>query len=325
MRDHLKPFLILGLTIVFFNCASSPADTVEQRHLKRSPDFYEGDGGKGMTLAVLQPGYTGANSKDSWIPIYVQGILTGNFNIFSNISVLDRQNVEKIISEQEFAASGYFSDDDYISISNLTSAQYILLGTLNHISALEVSIQLSISDAETGERRVSFAKICTIDDIKNASVLNEAAIQLLSLMGVNLTEKGSAALFSSKPATAGAETVLVKGIAAQNNRTYVEALSYYYEAVSFDPAMKEANARLSAVSADIRDSSLGQAVRNDIENRNNWTKLLDECKTFLNTHLPFEIIYDPALTQGKIDYNNETVDLYFMLKIIPSNSGFRAI
>jgi hypothetical protein len=303
---------------LFYGCTSAPKNTITRTEVVQSSSFYEGDGGKGISLAVLPPDYKGFNSNDSWIPLYIQGVLTNNFNIYSEISVLDRQNIEKIISEQEFAASGYFSDDDYIRIGNLTNAQLILIGTLDQISIAEISLQLSVSDTETGERKASFAKICTIDDIKNAAILNEATLQLLSMLGVNMTEKGRSSLFSSKISTNNAETFLAKGITAQRNGTIIEALSYYYEAASYNPALSEATSRLSVLSARVQNGNIGESVRNDIQQRNAWVSILQECETFYAEHLPYEVVYNSNLRQGNVDYTAETVNLDFSLAVMPS-------
>jgi hypothetical protein len=317
-----KTFLIIFSLLILVSCATSPGNKNDavQSILMRSFDYYEGDGGKGIRLAVLRPGFEDPADIDNWVPLYIQGILTRNINILSEITVLDRQNIEQVLSEQNLSASGYFSEEDYIRIGNITNAQYILIGTINKISTVEISLQLSITNTESGERKASFIKVCVLDDIKNASVLNEATVQLLSFLDVNLTERGKNALFSSKISTNSAETSLAKGIIAQKNGTMFEAMSYYYDATAFDPSLLEAQTRLSTIKSDFQSGNIGIDARNDIENRDLWLSMLQECEKYFAYHLPVEIIYNPKLTQNDIDYESKTVNLAFDMGIRQSSN-----
>jgi hypothetical protein len=252
--------------------------------------------------------------------LFIQGTLANNINIFSEITVFDRQNIEKILSEQKMSLSGSFSDNDYIRIGQLINAQYILVGTLFNISPVEITLQLSISNTETGERKASFVKNCTVEDIRNASILNEATLQLLALLGVNLTAKGEQTLLSAKISTNNAETALSKGIVAQRKGTIVEAMSYYYEAASYNPALTEAANRLSAISASVKTGNIGADARNAIEEREAWASILAQCDEYFSNHLPVEITYNPTLKQTNINYENKTVDLQFSLSSYPSEN-----
>jgi hypothetical protein len=123
----------------------------------------------------------------------------------------------------------------------------------------------------------------------------------------------------------GAETALSKGIAAQKSGTIGEALSYYYNAVSFEPSLSEARGRLSILSSNISSDNIGQSARNAIAYRNAWKNILMECDEFLKVHVPFEIVYDPAIKQqGKINYDAGTLDLKFSLVTKPT-TGFDMI
>jgi hypothetical protein len=240
------------------------------------------------------------------------------------MTVLDRQNLEKILAAQMEFTSEYYSDDDFISIGNLTNTQFILIGSLSRLNT-EYLLELSIADPVTGERIASYPPTnCSYDELASLAVIKDASEELLTQIGVTLTDNGKKTLHTINKSTANAETALSKGIIAQRKNTVVEALSYYYDAVSFEPSLPEAKDRLSVISAEITSGNIGQSVRNEIEARRSWANILDECAVFYNSHLPFEIIYNPELSQGKIDFNSETVDLSFMLKIVPS-TGFKVI
>jgi hypothetical protein len=143
-------------------------------------------------------------------------------------------------------------------------------------------------------------------------------------MGVSLTEEGKKALYGVQTRAVEAETALAQGISAQKKGTIVEALSYYYNAASFDPSLAEASGRLNVLSAGIAGGNIGQNVRNDIERRKEWLKVLNECAAFFKTHMPYEIEYDPALTEGEVDYQKETAELSFEAVLYPTDA-FRVL
>ena len=76
--------------------------------------MYTGNGGRNITLAVLAP-YIQGNVPD-FLPLYIQGMLNNNINRFSSINLVDRQNLNRIMGEQDLALSGRFSDEDFLRI-----------------------------------------------------------------------------------------------------------------------------------------------------------------------------------------------------------------
>jgi hypothetical protein len=167
--------------------------------------------------------------------------------------------------------------------------------------------------------------MCTFGDIQRASILQKAFEDIAGQLGILLTEYGKQSLYGVSNTEIAAETSLSKGIVAQKNNHIVEALSYYYNAASFSPAMPEVKGRISNLSSSVSSGSLGENVRNLIAWRNAWNDVLKECDSFLENHIPFEIVYDTELKQvGNINYDAGTIDLSFSLMTKPSD-GFKMI
>jgi len=291
----------------------------------RAESYFKGDGGKNTSIAILQPTSKSVAKNEEWLLTFIQGTITGDFNRYSAMKVIDRQNLEKIIENQNTAASGYFSDTDFISIGNLTNAQYILVGSIEKLANNMYTFELSISDAAKGERKASFSPVtCGFSELQSLSIVKKAMEDLLTQMGIELTPSGRQNLHTVQRNTIEAETALSKGIVAGRNGTVVEAMSYYYNAVSFDSSLGEASSRLSIITSEISSGNIGANVRNDIQRRNEWKKILDEAEVFFKAHLPFEIIYDPNLKQGRIDYQRETVDMSCFLEARPTD-GFKVL
>jgi hypothetical protein len=309
-------FFIAFLTFLqFLGCQSTPIPTTEMKG-----PLYVGEGGKNLRFTVLQPIGINLEKNEQWLLTYIQGTLTNDFKTYSAMTVLDRQNLDKILENQNLAASGYFSDDDFISIGNLTNAQYILVGNLKKIEYNNFVIDFSISDTATGEIKATFSPtMCSYDDLQNLTVVNKAAEELLVKMGIELTELGKTKLHNTGISNIGAEIALSKGIEAQKNGNIGQALSYYYNAVSFEPNLTEAKNRLSIISNNVSTGNIGVNARNAIAYRNAWKKVLDECDVFLTEHFPFDIIYDSKLIQlGGINYYDESVNLKMDIQVKPT-------
>jgi len=290
-----------------------------------SGPMYTGNGGSNIRLAVLAPEVQG-NIPD-YLPLYIQGLLNNNIKKFSAVNLIDRQNLNSIIAEQNLAASGRFSDRDFVSIGNLTNAQYFLFGTVQRLSGNKYSLQLSVTEASTGVRKASFMKDGTSAQFEeNGTIINEATAELLTQLGIQLTAAGRQALLAGNTVTALAEAGLAKGITAQAGGAEIRALFNFAQAVSFDPSQIEALSRLSALSTSISGGTISQRILNDIQARDKWLEVFKETAKFYNEHPPFEIIFDPSLIQiGETDYVKRTANLGMRITLDPSEAGFKAL
>ncbi|GHV49664.1 hypothetical protein AGMMS49579_02340 [Spirochaetia bacterium] len=290
-----------------------------------SGPLYEGDGGKDIRLAVLAPEAQGAAPE--YLPVYVQGLLNNNFKKYGNVTLVDRQNLDRIIAEQDIAANKRFTEADFIKIGGLTNAQYFLIGTIQKLSGDQYSLQLSVSDSSTGERKAAFMKNGTLRQIEgNGALINEASADLLAQLGVQLTAAGKQSLLAGNTSVVRAETGLAKGITAQASGASVEALFNYTQAINFDSSQIEALARLNVLSSSISGGSLSERIVNDLQARDRWLEAFKEAARFFNEHPPFEITFDPNLVQeGETDYAKRTANLAMRVALDPSEAGFAAL
>jgi len=279
-----KLFLItvlFSLIFQFFSCESSPS-TDENTSTQQGKDapYFTGNGGKGISIAVLEPTGKGLSQNEQWVLSLVQGSITGDFNKYSAMTIVDRQNLEKILAEQAQALSGVYSDEDFVSIGKLSNARYILTGSVSKTLSSYI-LELSVSDVETGERKASYSpKQVTFAELESLSAIKEASADLLSQLGVKLTASGLAELKKAAPAQVQAGAALARGIVAQKQGTEVAALSYYFQAAALDPSLLEAVNRSSVMSASISSGNIGADVRNDIQWRREWISRLTETEKY---------------------------------------------
>jgi len=290
-----------------------------------SGPMYTGNGGSNIRLAILIPEVQG--DVPSYLPLYIQGLLNNNINKFSAINLIDRQNLNRIITEQNLAASGRFSDNDFVRIGNLTNAQYFLFGTIQRLPGNRFSLQLSITESSTGVRRASSMKEGTLMQLEGRAVLlNEATAELLDQMDVQLTTVGRQTLLAGNISTVQSQAGLARGINAQSDGSDVQALFNFAQAVSFDPTQMEALSRLNNLSTTISGGTISQRILNDIQARDRWLEAFKEAARFFNDHPPFEILFDPNLIQiGETDFVRRTATLGMRITLDHSKSGFDAI
>jgi uncharacterized protein (TIGR02145 family) len=284
-----------------------------------------------IKLAVLEPQSKGLSNDELWMLSLVQNSIAADFNKYSSITIIDRQNLETIIAEQKRSLSAITSDKDAIAIGNLANASHILTGKITK-TPKTFMLELAITDVETGKRVASHSpKSVTPSQVEDLSALKGASADLLKQLGVDLTEsqleelRGPVAV-----AQVQAQTALAHGVVAERQGTSVAALSYFYQAAAFDPTLVEAVKRSSVMSANISGTNLGDNIRNDIVWRKKWGEQLKETEeTFykiINTASPpYTLYYSTAIETGKINYQKETADLNISLNLLASAEWFNAL
>jgi len=284
-----------------------------------------------IKLAVLEPEGKGLSKDEVWMLSLVQSSIAADFNKYSSITIIDRQNLEAIIAEQKRSLSAITSDKDAIAIGNLANASHILTGKITK-TPKTFMLELAITDAETGKRQASYSpKGITPSQVEDLSALKAASADLLKQLGVSLTDSQLEELKGPVAATqVQAQTALARGVVAERQGTSVAALSYFYQAAAFDPSLVEAVKRSSVMSANISGINLGDNIRNDIVWRKKWVEQLKETEeTFYriinNAAPPYTLYYSTVIETRKIDYQKETADLSISLNLLPSAEWFNAL
>ena len=327
------PLFSAGLLIIVvlapvIGCASASSNTETSgpayiasalSNTEASEPAYIGTGGKGKSITIFAPQMTGLMEDQDYLPALIQGEFMANFNTYSAISVFDRMNLDKNYLE---ALSGNYADDNEAAsdFGHLVPTDYFMNGNITKTSTGYI-FQIQITKIIDKMLAASYSGICTNEELENFIGIRRISLDLLTKMDVELTAASKTALSGAGGAEhINAQTALAQGIAAQQKGTIAEAMAYYYSAVSYDPKLSEANELLSVLSSNVSSGNIGDTVRNDIQRRNEWVKILTEAEVFFSRHLPFEIIYSTSLTQGRIDYTKETVDLKSSMILKPTDS-----
>jgi len=288
-------------------------NTQTAQHQSSSSPYFSGNGGKGMSIAILAPQSKGLPDNQNYLPALVQGEFVSNFTGYSAISVLDRQRLDSQYAE---LLSGYYDEKakESLDLGHLTPTDYIMGGNITRTTT-GYALQMQITKSADKMTTASYSGTFTFAELDNLTGIRKASIDLLQKMGVTLTAKAQEELNKGvEENNVNAQTALARGIAAQKKGTEVAALSYYFQAAALDPSLAEALNRSSILNTDIVSGNIGDNVRNDIQWRKDWVARLTETEQYFDSFnktesMPYTLFYSNEIKQGTIDYKTETVNL----------------
>jgi hypothetical protein len=285
-----------------------------------SPQYWTGNGGKGLVIAVPAPSISGASQSDNWMPQLFQDLITGDMAKFSAMTVLDRRNESMILAEQQLSASGNYSDNDYIAMGRLTNAKYIVAGNILGVSS-RYSVTFRINNTETNEIQASFNKQYLKADIESGLAAKEAVVELLTGMGVSLTATGESQLLAIQENSVRAQVRLAQGMTAEKNNNVVESLVYFQEALNADQGMSEASQRIQNFAQGSPGASIRERANWATAQKEKWEKIFNDLYSYANENLLI-IVYDLSSFSDQFNARTNTVDITVTpgVKLIPNST-----
>ena len=319
INNHLIYFIVL----FFISCASSNSRSTNDI---QGP-FFTGTGGSEIRLGIIVPQSQGLNENQEFLPTMVQGILVSNMNKYSAISVLDRVALDRVITET-FDPT-YEDNLDIVRLGNVAQVGYMMTGNIIRTS-FGFNIQINVTDTTPNASTIaSYSGTFTETQINDHSAINRISLELLKQMGVQLTASAERALNrASSSQDRNAQTTLAQGIVADIRGQTVEAFQYYLNAATFEQVSSEALNRMSYSTGRIATGYLGEQIRNDIQQRNEWLKIISDTEKFFLDNPQYnivEITYSQSLDFVNVDYNREIATFTFPVHKNPNLEKTRAI
>ncbi|MDR2783406.1 MAG: hypothetical protein LBB48_06135 [Treponema sp.] len=166
--------LAAGVLIALGACASSSSGA--SGGSASGAPLYTGSGGKGLSLAILAPSGSGLSAEQNYLPTLVQGELVAGVSKYSAISVLDRVNLEKVLTETE---SGIYEDAaEYVELGKITGQDYIMTGIVTKTGS-GYALQIQVANAkENGATAASYSGTCSLEEFDNFSGIRRATADL---------------------------------------------------------------------------------------------------------------------------------------------------
>lgn len=266
------------------------------------------------TIAVPAPKTMNIGEGNEWIPLFIQGVITTNFQNYSGMKVVDRQNSDMVKAEQRLSENVEFSDADAIEMGKMTHAHLIVTGSITG-KASSYALMFSITDAETGETKASATvPNCLFSALENGDAANQISYDLMTGYGISLSADAKKKLTqkaSVMTAENTAQASVAKGIVAENSGSNIEALTYYIQAKKNDKKLSEATSRMANMTTVVSTGNFGKNAKNMIKLRNDWDKLLTEAAEFMKSNPPtFDLYYFTDIDVQEMseqDYRNGTM------------------
>jgi hypothetical protein len=293
-------------------CASTASNTEKGT----TGSYFTGSGGQEIRLGILVPQSQGLNEKD-YIPAMVQGVLVANMRKYSAISVLDRVSLDRVITET--LNPTYEDNFDIVRLGHVAQVGYMMTGNIIRTSS-GYSMQINVTDTTPNANTIaSYSGNFSVAQFDDYTAINRASIDLLSQMGVALTAAAKNELGRASPRQdITAQTAMAQGIVAQRKGQTVEAILHYFDATALESIATEALSRMSMATTTIATGSLGNQIRNDIEQRKEWVRLIEETRKYFANNPQYalaELYFSPKLDLTSINYTAETANLSFPVQV----------
>lgn len=250
---------------------------------------------KNRSVAVPTPKSVNLSGDSNWIPLFIQGLLTSNFQKYSGMNVIDRQNADMVKAEQKLSESAEFDEKNAIELGKMTSARFIITGNIMAKSNA-YALNFSITDTETGETKASSSiPNCLLSALEDGSAANQISYDLMKSYGIDLSAQAEFEL-TQKTSVLTRETTaqvsVAKGIVAEQSGANIEALTYYIQAKKNDKKLGEATRRIENMTSIVTSGNFGANAKNLMKLRNDWEKLLRETAEMIAANPPeFELRY----------------------------------
>ncbi|MDR2150366.1 MAG: hypothetical protein LBO67_06045 [Spirochaetaceae bacterium] len=268
---------------------SACTSTAMNRVVHGVSPYFQGTGGAGIRLAILEPRGDGLSASEQSLLSRMRAVLLYDFTSFSHVVLVDQEQLDSAASVYTTIIPGVFSDEDSAGIGILTSAQYILHGSISKEEADRFTVQVAIVAIESRTRVASYTALVSFEELWSVQAVQQAFRDCARQLGITLTEAGESAV--TKRNTSGIQAALAyaQALEARKSGRIVEELHYLHSAVTQEPLLNDAKKRLTVLSALL---SQGNAlVTEGGQDAEAWRNLLITVEQFYENLLLFDVVH----------------------------------
>jgi TolB-like protein len=180
-----------------------------------------GTGGGGQIIVVLALESLGLAPNEDYLPALAYDAIVSEFNKNSGLTILDRENLAKAISETESGI--YRSEADFGRLGEITGADYALTGSLTKIRR-GFSFTLRVMNLKTFFIAASYTGSCTAAALENTSAVTKASRDLIRQMKAEAKRNADPDAWKHQRLYIGARAGLaVQNPALNTNRDDIQA------------------------------------------------------------------------------------------------------
>ena len=282
--------------------------------------YYEGDGGKGISIEVVQPKITGNVTDESkWFPNFAANMIHDDMEKYSAITMIDSTNIDvQMEIDDRNLNSGMFEGASDLSYKTAQNTLFI------NLAVTPAGYNLSVRVNQSNTSKASHNKNYSVSDMNSGLALKTATADILEQMGVKLTDQGKKELLAveTSKGTIEAQKLNAQAKLAEENGNNLVALTYLVQAKKSDAKLTRTSNALGKLSAMVASGNVGEKARNQIQLRKEFIKLLEETEKYFKEECPFYFVYNPEPKLGKVDYEKEWMQIGFKCRVFTDLSAY---
>ncbi len=273
--------------------------------------------GKGLAIAVLPPELRGG---EPWMKQSFQDNLTSLLAGYTDMTVLDRKNEDLIIAQQELSETGLYSEENAVEIGQMTNAQYVVVGSIQKLSA-SYECNFRVNETATNEIRSASISRHSLADMESGVAVRQIVQELFGGLGIQLTEEEQVTLQKKTDVESTSITMLAKGAQAQASEDYIQAVLYYNQVEgTFQQEAQESTSQM--LSASPENLTVRQRQQYNQIQQEKWQKILDDLRTYLNENLWIGVYHDPLVVkETNISMSSISYKIPSVMKIFPKREA----
>lgn len=273
--------------------------------------------GKGLAIAVLPPELRGG---EPWMKQSFQDNLTSLLAGYTDMTVLDRKNEDLIIAQQELSETGLYSEENAVEIGQMTNAQYVVVGSIQKLSA-SYECNFRVNETATNEIRSASISRHSLADMESGVAVRQIVQELFGGLGIQLTEEEQTTLQKKTDVESTSITMLAKGAQAQAAEDYIQAVLYYnqVEGAFQQEAQASTTQMLSATQENLTVRQRQQYYQTQ---QAKWKKILEDLQTYLDENLWIGVYHDPLVVkETDVSMNSISYEVPLVMKVFPNRQA----
>ena len=220
-----RPFSIFLVAIILLSTAASVL--ADNQPPRREP----------LRISVLYFENTAGADKFDWLEKGLADMLLTDLALSEEVTGIEREELEKVLSEQKFSLSGITDDDRSIEIGKLLAAELLLTGSFVE-SGGRLRIDSKLLDTETGELRAAVKAEGGSADVFGLET--EIARGIFTALELKIP----AGIETNKSTSITAAESYYRGLQLFDSGEYNRAIEYYRMAAVEDPEYSKPRAGL---------------------------------------------------------------------------------
>jgi TolB-like protein len=160
----------------------------------------------------------------------------------SQIQVVERPRIRALLRELELVQGGLSDSERGPRAGKLLGARHLVHGSLFANDQERVQVEVNLTKTLDATVRPVVVGGTSLDDVLEAE--KELAFRVCDALGVTLTPSERAAILQQPTRNLGALLAFSRGIEAETELRFFDALREYGEALRLDPAFREPRDRL---------------------------------------------------------------------------------